>query len=62
MKVEAPQGRGGFKVVCAWCGVVIRRNSSREGTGMCLDCHARLLGDYNRRGYRADTSGKASQR
>ena len=62
MSVEAPQGRGNCKVVCAWCGVIIRRNSAKEATGMCLDCHSRLLGEYYRHGYRAGTTGKASQR
>ncbi|HEY0080408.1 MAG TPA: hypothetical protein VGB73_17500 [Pyrinomonadaceae bacterium] len=35
-----------FKVVCAWCGVVIRRNSTKDSQGMCQECYAGMLRDY----------------
>ena len=35
-----------FKVVCNWCGIVIRRNSAKESRGMCLKCYARMLGEH----------------
>ena len=35
-----------FKVICAWCGVVIRRHSSKDSQGMCQECYAGMLRDY----------------
>ncbi|HEY0379969.1 MAG TPA: hypothetical protein VGC87_23845 [Pyrinomonadaceae bacterium] len=35
-----------FKVVCTWCGVIIRRAKSKDSQGMCLKCYARMLGDH----------------
>jgi hypothetical protein len=56
------QGHVGYKVLCAWCGSLIRHDSIKESRGMCLECYARMLHDYNRRDFRADASAKASQR
>ena len=54
---------GGYKVVCAWCGGVIRHDHVKESRGMCLECYARMLNDYNRRGFTAaGPATKASQR
>jgi hypothetical protein len=62
MKNEKSQGRGGFQVLCVWCGAVIRHDGVKESRGMCLECYARMLHDYNRRDFRADAATKASQR
>ena len=35
-----------FKVVCTWCGVVIRRAETKDSQGMCLKCYARMLGEH----------------
>jgi hypothetical protein len=35
-----------FKVECAWCGVIIRRDSAKDSHGMCLKCYARMLGEH----------------
>lgn len=35
-----------FKVMCAWCGSVIRRTSVKDSHGMCLKCYARMLGEH----------------
>jgi hypothetical protein len=37
-----------FKVECTWCGMVIRRNNSKDSRGMCLKCYARMLTDHAR--------------
>jgi hypothetical protein len=39
----------GFKVVCSWCGAIIRSDPSQAAERMCLICHARLLNDYFQR-------------
>jgi hypothetical protein len=37
-----------FKVVCTWCGIIIRRNSAKDSRGMCLKCYARMLSEHGR--------------
>ncbi|HYY57069.1 MAG TPA: hypothetical protein VE842_07020 [Pyrinomonadaceae bacterium] len=38
----------GFKVECAWCGIVIRRSNVKDSRGMCLKCYARMLSEHGR--------------
>lgn len=35
-----------YKVVCTWCGVIIRRTSAKDSRGMCLKCYARMLSEH----------------
>ncbi len=51
-----------FKVVCAWCGAVIRHSARKDSQGMCPNCHARMLSDYNRAHAHAAGQFKASER
>jgi len=38
-----------FKVVCSWCGAVIKSTTEACEEQMCLICHARMLNDYFQR-------------
>jgi len=62
MADKRSQGRFGYSVLCAWCERVIRHDGIKESRGMYLECYARMLYDYNRRGFRADASAEASRR
>ena len=61
MKRENLQSGSGFKVVCVWCGGVIRHSSVKDSRGMCLECYARLLNDHFRP-QQADTPARPSER
>ena len=39
---------GSFKVVCAWCGGLIRRDRAKDSLGMCLDCYHKEMSAYLR--------------
>lgn len=45
---ESAVGDMKFKVVCTWCGAVIRRTSARDSRGMCLKCYALMLREHAR--------------
>ncbi len=63
MKGRDLQGGGQFRVVCTWCGAVIGPTTAgRTSRGMCLECYARMLHDYNRTYRRAGEHFKASER
>ncbi len=36
------------KVVCVWCGGVIRDAAGRSAKRMCQPCFARMMRDYSR--------------
>ncbi|HEX8851864.1 MAG TPA: hypothetical protein VF754_00175 [Pyrinomonadaceae bacterium] len=56
------QHERGFRVVCAWCDALIRRSSTKDSLGMCLQCHARMVRE-NRRSYgQAEKPFKSSER
>ena len=40
--------RAAFKVLCEWCGGLIRRSSVKDSRGMCLTCYARMLNEHFR--------------
>jgi hypothetical protein len=42
------KGETACRVVCTWCGDVIRRDSPKESRGMCVECYARMLSEYTR--------------
>ncbi len=48
MKEKIRREAGAFKVVCTWCGVVIRRTNVKDSHGMCLKCYANMLGEHGR--------------
>lgn len=48
MKHENLTKGSSFKVVCVWCGGLIRHSSVKESRGMCLECYARLLNEHFR--------------
>jgi hypothetical protein len=52
--------RAAYKVVCVWCGGLIRHSSVKESRGMCLTCYARMLNEYFRQHQAAP--GAASER
>ena len=54
--------RQSFKVVCVWCGDVIRFNQSKDSKGMCLKCHARMMHEYNLTHMQGGTALRASER
>jgi hypothetical protein len=47
-----------FKVVCAWCGALIRLRERKDSEGMCAACFRRLLHEH----IRPRPQGKASDR
>jgi hypothetical protein len=51
-----------FKVVCTWCGVIIRRAKSKDSQGMCLKCYARMLGEHGHSHERDDRPRWSSDR
>jgi hypothetical protein len=61
MRGENSQGRSDFKVVCTWCGGLIRLSNIKDSRGMCLQCYARLLNEHLRP-QGASSSARASER
>lgn len=51
-----------FRVVCVWCGDVIRRDNPKESRGMCAKCYARMLSEYTRSLQRQRITPEASER
>jgi hypothetical protein len=51
-----------FRVVCAWCGDVIRSDNRKESRGMCAECYARMLSEYTRPLQPTRNAPEASQR
>jgi hypothetical protein len=61
MKNENLQLSSAFKVVCTWCGALIRHSNVKDSRGMCLECYARLLNEHFRP-LRATSMLRASER
>lgn len=61
MKNEKAERSPGFKVVCTWCGGLIRHNHVKDSRGMCLECYARLLNEHFRP-FRAGAAPRQSER
>jgi hypothetical protein len=59
-KVETEEAR--FKMVCTWCGVLIRRTSAKDSHGMCLKCYARMLSERGYPSWQTDAPSGRSQR
>ena len=60
--METRQGGSNYRVICEWCGGVIRHNNSKESRGMCLTCYARMLQEHQR-AYQLDhRQARASER
>ena len=45
---EATQGVESSKVVCAWCGGVIRAAAKKPSQGMCQACFSRMMREHSR--------------
>ncbi|HWS54689.1 MAG TPA: hypothetical protein VN228_11200 [Pyrinomonadaceae bacterium] len=61
MKNETLQGATNFKVVCTWCGALIRHSHIKDSRGMCQNCYARLLNEHFRP-LRANLPARRSER
>jgi hypothetical protein len=62
MRREDEQGELHFKVFCSWCGVIIRRTSTKDSHGMCLKCYSRMLGERGHARWQGDATSNARQR
>jgi hypothetical protein len=47
-EVNATRGGESLKVVCAWCGGVIRPATLKPSKGMCQTCFARMMHEHSR--------------
>lgn len=56
------KGVMGFRVVCTWCGDVIRRDNPKESRGMCAKCYARMMAEYTRPLQQSRNTPGASER
>ncbi len=45
---EVTRGVEGLKVVCVWCGGVIRAAAPKPSQGMCQQCFARMMREHSR--------------
>ncbi|HEV3469126.1 MAG TPA: hypothetical protein VG148_07380 [Pyrinomonadaceae bacterium] len=61
MKNENLQRATNFRVVCTWCGGLIRHSHVKDSRGMCLECYARLLNEHFRP-FRAAPQARPSKR
>lgn len=50
-----------FKVVCTWCGVIIRRDSAKDSHGMCLKCYSRMLSERGSADWQTTASSDADK-
>lgn len=50
------------KVICSWCGAVIRANADADAEQMCLICHARMLNDHFQKLRKFDGGGRFESR
>jgi len=61
-EVDAKQGDGRLKVVCAWCGGVIRPAAAKPSKGMCQTCFSRMMSEHSRVHRPREGRGAASDR
>ena len=62
MGTTTERAEGQYKVVCAWCGAVIRLRERKDSEGMCADCFRRMLLERTRLRTRVALPDKASER
>ncbi len=62
MKDDERQSELTFAVVCVWCGAEMRRASTPESQGMCVQCFRRMLEEHARLAARRQASAYASDR
>jgi len=60
--VESRRDDGGPKVVCAWCGGVIRSAAEKAALRMCQPCFARMMREHTRAHQRQSPLRHASDR
>ena len=53
--------RASFKVLCVWCGGLIRHSNVKESRGMCLNCYSRMLNEHFRQ-HQSDPPNASSER
>jgi hypothetical protein len=56
------QAQNDFCVVCIWCGLSIRRESTENSYGICLQCFYRILSEQLRVQTRSSVNQFASER
>ena len=59
---ESQRGGGVPKVVCVWCGGVIRSGAAKAAERMCQPCFARMMREYSRAHMRDSARRYASDR
>jgi hypothetical protein len=59
---ESQRGDDRPKVVCAWCGGVIRNAAAKAATRMCQPCFARMMREHSRAHQSPAVRGNASDR
>lgn len=62
MKSKTSRESSEFKVMCSWCGSLIRHSNVKDSRGMCLICYARMLNEHFRARQTAGQHGAASER
>ena len=60
--VESQRADGRPKVVCAWCGGVIRSAASKAAKRMCQPCFARMMSEHSRAHRQGAVRSYASER
>lgn len=56
------RGEDGPKVVCVWCGGVIRGDAPKATKRMCQPCFERMMSEYSRAHQRQGSLPHASER
>lgn len=60
--MDEPQGDERSKVVCVWCGGVIRPAAAKPSQGMCQTCFANMMREHSRAHRLRAGRGDASDR
>jgi len=60
--MESQKGDGRAKVVCAWCGGVIRSAAPKAAKRMCQPCFARMMREHGRAHLQGAGRSYASER
>jgi len=61
MSNHVSRERAAFKVLCVWCGGLIRNSSVKNSRGMCQKCYARMLNEHFRQ-HQSNPPNSSSER